>query len=431
MVFTSGSTGKPKAILGSHQGLAHFICWQSREFGITPHDRFAQLTAVGFDVIYRSVLTPLFSGAQLWIPPHDVSEGEAMLEWLGRHRINALSDLRCIFSGGEMLHSKVVQAICRQWAFTGQLVNLYGPSETTLAKCFYRCQSGDKVRGSIPVGLPLPNTEVWIMDGSRRCAPVEPGEVVIRTPYRALGYVNSTGTASWPTANAQKSEDYLYYTRDLGGISHFFLNYPDKVTADWSVALDFYCRQVQDLIQEAPEQPVWLGGWSMGGNIAVAVAERLAGGCPQIRPRLIVLDSLSGYCQGVRQNRDVTEDVWSPYHPENIMYRQFAMAGYSRHPYYHYVDCLRHLDAMQVTHCHYPVLLIKCLEPIGQFYSDMPDNYWGKLPTVSWCTASQLTTTACSLIRLTFIRWPTLYAAHWTMVANMAINTTLRHIDGD
>lgn len=244
IVFTSGSTGEPKAILGSHQGLAHFICWQSQEFDITPHDRFAQLTAVGFDVIYRSVLTPLFSGAQLWIPPHDVSEGEAMLEWLGRHGINALHlvpcimktwlascqqtalpDLRCIFSAGEMLHGKVVQAICRQWSFTGQLVNLYGPSETTLAKCFYRCQAGDGERGSIPVGLPPPNTEIWIMDGSRRCAPVEPGEVVIRTPYRALGYVNSTGTASWPTANAQKSEDYLYYTGDLGHLDEQGLLY--------------------------------------------------------------------------------------------------------------------------------------------------------------------------------------------------------------
>ena len=167
---------------------------------------------------------------------------------------------------------------------------------------------------------------------------------------------------------------------DVTGINHFFLNYPDKVTVDWSVALDFYCRQVQGLVQEAPEQPIWLGGWSMGGNIAVAVAERLAGSCPQIRPQLIILDSLPGYDQGVRQMRDVTEDVWSPYHPNNIMYRQFAMAGYSRRRYYHYVDCLfRHLDAMQVTHCHYPVLLIKCLEPIGHFYSDMPDNHWGKI----------------------------------------------------
>ncbi|CAI1565611.1 Tyrocidine synthase III [Serratia quinivorans] len=253
IVFTSGSTGDPKAILGSHMGLAHFICWQSQEFGITPQDRFAQLTAVGFDVIYRSVFTPLFSGAQLWLPPHAVSEGAAMLAWLRQSQISvvhlvptiikawqalgpqtALPDLRWIFSAGEMLHGKVLQTIYQQWAFTGQVINLYGPSETTLAKCFYRCQPEDALSNALPVGTPLPNTEVWIMEGQRRCAPGESGEVVIRTPYRAQRYLGGTADAFRPTSNAQHPNDQLYYTGDIGhydpqGLLHLHGRRDDQV----------------------------------------------------------------------------------------------------------------------------------------------------------------------------------------------------------
>lgn len=252
IVFTSGSTGEPKAILGSHLGLAHFICWQSKEFDITQHDRFAQLTAVGFDVIYRSVLTPLFAGAQLWIPPHAVTEGKAVLTWLQSHRISALHlvpsimkawlalcpqiglpDLRWIFSAGEMLHGRILQDINQQWAFCGQMVNLYGPSETTLAKCFYRCQPEDALNNTLPVGAPLPNTEIWVMDGQRRCAPGEQGEVVIRTPYRALQYLAGS-PAFRPAPNAQPTEDQLYRTGDIGhydqqGLLHLHGRQDDQV----------------------------------------------------------------------------------------------------------------------------------------------------------------------------------------------------------
>lgn len=239
IVFTSGSMGEPKAILGSHRGLSHFIHWQSEAFNVGEGDRFAQLTASGFDVIYRSVLTPLYSGAQLWIPPYGVHEGEAIVNWLRRTQISAvhlvpsilktwlalcpnaaLPDLRWIFSAGEMLYGKILDAVYQQWAFAGQVVNLYGPSETTLAKCFYRCTREDAERSAIPVGQPLPNTEIWVMDGPRRCEASEAGEIVIRTPYRAKGYLGNEHVAFRQTPGAHDADDQLYYTGDLGYVDN-------------------------------------------------------------------------------------------------------------------------------------------------------------------------------------------------------------------
>ncbi len=128
-----------------------------------------------------------------------------------------------------------------------------------------------------------------------------------------------------------------------------------------------------------------------GGNIAVAVAERLVG-CPQIRSHFIILDSLPGYNTAERDVRENTTDVWSPYHPENITYRGVAMAGDSRRRYYYFGDCLfDHLSAMQVKHCRHLILRIKCLEPLGHYRPDESQQAVVGSQTMSWCMVLRLT----------------------------------------
>jgi non-ribosomal peptide synthetase component F len=74
---------------------------------------------------------------------------------------------------------------------TGQIVNLYGPTETTMAKFFYRVPA-DPDPGIQPVGFPLPETEDLLLDEhGALCAEGEAGEIVIRTPFRSLGYINA------------------------------------------------------------------------------------------------------------------------------------------------------------------------------------------------------------------------------------------------
>src|SRR5262249_18961156 len=140
-------------------------------FGLSADDRFAQLTSLSFDVVLRDVLTPLISGATLCLrdDPEDLSP-ETVVPWLARERITCLhivpslthawlqaapSDVslpcaRWTFSAGEALTS----ALASQWqglAPNGKVVVLYGPSETTLAKCFH-VVSPDGPLGVQPVG---------------------------------------------------------------------------------------------------------------------------------------------------------------------------------------------------------------------------------------------------------------------------------------
>jgi amino acid adenylation domain-containing protein len=242
--FTSGSTGKPKGVLGAHAGLAHFLSWQRQEFGIGPGDRCGQLTGLSFDVVLRAVFLPLTSGAALVLPPEGQElSGRGILHWLESERITllhsvpaiaetwiagatkdvSLRQLKRIFFAGEPLTS----ALIAQWraAFsatgpsTGEIVNLYGPTETTLAKCFYRVPD-EPVAGVQPVGQTLPQTQTLVLSPERRlCGVGEPGEIAIRTPFRTLGYINAAeeNQARFivnPFTN--DPEDLLYLTGDRG-----------------------------------------------------------------------------------------------------------------------------------------------------------------------------------------------------------------------
>ncbi len=230
--FTSGSTGKPKGVLGTHKGMAHMIGWQRSAFSLTAEDRCAQLIHLSFDVVLRDIFLPLTSGATLCLP--EAEDDASLLSWLCRERIThlhavpslaqswlaeptpKLPELRWIFFSGEPLHG----ILLRQWqerAPACKFANLYGPTETTLVKSFYLVP--DEVFPEIqPLGNPLPDTQILVLNRQgERCGPGEPGELVIRTPFSTLGYLNDTdqrGFVQNPFRNDK--QELIYRTGDLG-----------------------------------------------------------------------------------------------------------------------------------------------------------------------------------------------------------------------
>lgn len=243
--FTSGSTGVPKGIKGLHKGLSHFIVWQGSEFGIGPADRHSQLTALSFDVVLRDVFLPLAHGATLCLPqPSDELNPRAILSWLEQERVTvihtvpslarswlkdvpsgvSLPSLRRVFFAGEPLTDALVNRWREAFPKTEEIINLYGPTETTLAKCFYRVPREDMTEGVQPIGAPLPNTQILILDDQgRQCAPLEPGEITIRTPFRTVGYINNPEAqtkAFIRNPYTDDCRDLLYRTGDLGKYRH-------------------------------------------------------------------------------------------------------------------------------------------------------------------------------------------------------------------
>ncbi|MZE54274.1 AMP-binding protein, partial [Streptomyces sp. SID5770] len=156
IIFTSGSTGSPKGILGLHMGLSHFTIWQRDTFGIGLGDRVGQLANWSFEVLLREIFTPLISGATVCLPDDQVLNAENVFRfsrrhhltvlhvvpslvrhWLGRKNIDhRIPTTRITFFAGEPLHSELITS-WRSKVAASTIVNLYGPTETTLAKFHY------------------------------------------------------------------------------------------------------------------------------------------------------------------------------------------------------------------------------------------------------------------------------------------------------
>lgn len=212
--YTSGSTGAAKAILGCHKSLAHFIDWERKEFGIDETFKVSMLSQFTFDASLRDIFIPLCSGGTLCIPAAD-TKGNALrlLEWLAENEVNLVhcvpsvfklltkearhgsareklqDTLKYILMAGEPLYVKDITAWRNIFGENTTLVNLYGTSETTLAKTFNRIgQLPDQPGQAIHAGKPISNTVVAILNGHTPCMPGEVGEIYIRTPFITKGY---------------------------------------------------------------------------------------------------------------------------------------------------------------------------------------------------------------------------------------------------
>jgi amino acid adenylation domain-containing protein len=242
--FTSGSTGRPKAIAGRLKAIDHFIRWEIETFGLEPGVRVSQLTSPAFDAFLRDAFVPLAAGGTVCPPPSRdfVLDGGRLVEWIDGSGLNLVHctpslfrlilaqdlnadrfpALRHVLLAGEPL----LPADVRRWhAVFGeriQLVNLYGPSETTMVKLFHRVRPEDAAAAMVPIGKPMPGTRAVVLDEKQRpCPPGKMGEIYIRTPYRTLGYLNQpelTREVFVRNPLSDVADDIVYKTGDLGRV---------------------------------------------------------------------------------------------------------------------------------------------------------------------------------------------------------------------
>ncbi len=240
--FTSGSTGRPKAIAGRLKAIDHFVRWEVETLGVTAGTRVSQLTSPAFDAFLRDAFVPLVSGGTVCLPADRelLLDGGNLAAWLESEAINLLHctpsvfrtllhqdlaparlpDLRHVLLAGEAL---LPTDVARWRALVGgriQLVNLYGPSETTMTKLFHVVSEEDAAARTVPIGKPMPGARAIVIDDlGEACAPGRMGEILIRTPYRTLGYLDQPElTRQVFIANpfGDRADDVVYKTGDLG-----------------------------------------------------------------------------------------------------------------------------------------------------------------------------------------------------------------------
>lgn len=242
IAFTSGSTGTPRGVVGTHGPVAHFLHWHMRRFALGHQDRFAMLSGLGHDPLLRDVLTPLVTGARLFVPEEaTLRDGRALAEWMHSGAITVahltptlaqiltmgaevlpapLDSMRYFFFGGEALTRKLADR-CLAAAPRSAAVNFYGATETpqAMGHCVYD-PNEDLAGGLVPVGHGIDDVQLLVITPDGRLARVgEAGEICVRTPHLAAGYWHDeAATARRFVANpfSGHTMDRIYRTGDVG-----------------------------------------------------------------------------------------------------------------------------------------------------------------------------------------------------------------------
>ena len=283
LIYTSGSTGVPKIILGKHKSLSHFIHWEQSELNADSTTKTVQLAPISFDVSFRDIFLPLISGGTVVIPDQQIKKDPmALWQFMIAHSITVAhmvpsvlksiidiaknsdvelrntGSLKTILLAGEALYNTVVKDWQNTFGNTVQLYNLYGPSETTLAKVFNKISEKDLQYPIVPLGQAISRSVVLIVRGKRLCAPGEIGEIYIKTPFLTHGYYgNNKLTDSVFIQNPLHSdfEDLVYKTGDLG-------NYADDGTVIFKGRMDSQVKirgnrvelgEIESALQKMPE----------------------------------------------------------------------------------------------------------------------------------------------------------------------------------
>ena len=244
--FTSGTSGRPQAILGTHAPLAHFIGWHGKTFALRPTDRFAMLSGLAHDPLLRDIFAPLSVGGTVCIPSaDDMTAPGGLANWLLREKISVLHltpalvqiiglgddkiqlpDLRCAFFAAEALTGRNVAAL-RAIAPAVTCANFYGATETPQAMASYIVPNGPGQAGSpdfpntlIPLGQGIDDAQLLVLNSaSHLCGVGELGEIQVRTPYLAQGYLGDDALTQHRfiiNPFTHQAGDRLYRTGDLG-----------------------------------------------------------------------------------------------------------------------------------------------------------------------------------------------------------------------
>ena len=223
-IYTSGSTGKPKGVLLRHEGLVNMAQSDRQVFDMRPGDRMLHFLPFTFDAATHHMFLALCAGATLHLAEEGlVSVWETLRTEAITHAAfppsilaalptEPLPDLRTILVGAEPCPPSLVS----RWSKGRRFFNLYGPTEATIYATVAECQDDGRTP---PIGRPICNTRVYLLDERRRPVPVGvPGELYIGGPGVASGYLNDPElTAEKFVADpfSDRREARLYKTGDM------------------------------------------------------------------------------------------------------------------------------------------------------------------------------------------------------------------------
>jgi amino acid adenylation domain-containing protein/FkbM family methyltransferase len=237
MIYTSGSTGRPKGAMNTHRAIVNRLLWMQAAYGLDASDRVLQKTPFSFDVSVWEFFWPLLVGARLVVArPGGHQDSAYLVRLIGEQEVTTLHfvpsmlavfldepdlapcrTLRRVIASGEALSLSLQERFFARLEGSA-LHNLYGPTEAAVDVTSWACAPGSG-RRSVPIGRPIDNLRIHILDPGLRPVPVGvAGHLHIGGVGLARGYHARPGLTAerfLPDPVGSEPGARLYATGDL------------------------------------------------------------------------------------------------------------------------------------------------------------------------------------------------------------------------
>ena len=236
VIYTSGSTGQPKGVMNTHRGICNRLLWMQEAYQLKAGEIVLQKTPFSFDVSVWEFFWPLLAGARLVVAkPGGHRDNAYLIDLIKREQVTTLHfvpsmlqvfledervrecvSLKRVICSGEALSAELQERYYER--LPGELHNLYGPTEAAVDVTYWACER-ETLRRVVPIGRPIANTQIYILDRRLEAVPVGvAGELFIGGVNLARGYLNRaelTAEKFIPHPYSRQEGERLYRTGDV------------------------------------------------------------------------------------------------------------------------------------------------------------------------------------------------------------------------
>ncbi len=237
VAYTSGSTGFPKGVQITHKGILRLVL-NTNFIEYTPNETFLQISPIAFDVSLFEIFGSLLNGARLVIYPPEspninevakiVLENKVTVLWLisglfnqiDENNLKKIRGLNYLIAGGDVIS---VQQVIKAKSFLSntKIINGYGPTENTTFTCCHVVDENSFKLTSIPIGIPVSNTKVYVFDNNMLQTPIDiAGTLYVGGDGLSKGYLNREEINNEKfIINPLNNDEIIYNTGDIVHVS--------------------------------------------------------------------------------------------------------------------------------------------------------------------------------------------------------------------
>ena len=223
-IYTSGTTGKPKGVMIEYRGVVNLAEFYINEHHVGTDDNVMMFANYVFDASITEIMTGLLSGATLHVISSDLRGSISEIEkYIEDNKISIallppmfleqldLKGPRVIITAGSESNIRLIEKNKDIEVYS----NDYGPTEGSVCATFWEHKKGEVIPERVPIGKPINNKQIYILQGNTLCGIGMPGELCIAGVGLARGYLNRPELTAEKFVNNPYGEGKMYRTGDL------------------------------------------------------------------------------------------------------------------------------------------------------------------------------------------------------------------------